>query len=474
MEKGKNKKLSVNIILFAISSIGTKFLSFFLVPFYTNFLSTEEYGIIDLIVNTAALLLPIFTLCIYESVMRFTISDSSNPAYFRIGWVVSISGAAVLAVLMGILYFFIHDRFSVSGLAWIWLLFFCNAGYNIFTNYMRAVGRVSIMVEASILNSVILLSMNILLIAYLKIGMNGYFISTVAGLVISSMYMMIRLIPYKAGAYSVFKVDRALVKEMLQYCVPLIFTAVTWWVNSSLDRYFVTGFCGADANGIYSVAYKIPNILAAVQTVFTQAWAISAVTEFDKDDRDGFMGHTYEVFGMTMIFVCSGILLLNTPLSKLLYAKEFYSATYYVPYLLISTLFGALAGYFGGIFSAVKRSKICAASTVVSAVVNIILNTLLIPAFGITGAAVATMIAYFCSWLVRVIAAKRYVRLKANTKRMYVAFVLLFMQMICALGTEHFYIVQILIMCALALLFRKIIREIVGRILGKIVAVIKK
>jgi len=268
--------------------------------------------------------------------------------------------------------------------------------------------------------------------------------------------------------------NKTTISEMLRYCTPLIFTAIAWWINSSLDRYFVSGMLGVSANGIYSVSYKIPNILAAFQTVFAQAWSISAVTAFDKDDSDGFMGHTYEMYAMLMIFGCSGIMLINEPLSKILYAKEFYSATFYVPYLLISTLFSALAGYFGGIFAAVKNSKICAASTVVSACVNTVLNALFIPVFGIAGAAVATMIAYFCSWLVRVLAARKYIRMKADTRKLYFSFLLLLCQMVCAALTNHYYVIQILIIAVLVIMFRKNIKEAVIKILNQVRAIVKK
>lgn len=57
---------------------------------------------------------------------------------------------------------------------------------------------------------------------------------------------------------------------MLQFSIPTIFSGLSWWVISSSDRYFVTLLCGASMNGIYSVAYKIPTILQAVDNVFYQ------------------------------------------------------------------------------------------------------------------------------------------------------------------------------------------------------------
>lgn len=58
----------------------------------------------------------------------------------------------------------------------------------------------------------------------------------------------------------------------------------------------MTFFCGTAINGIYAVSYKIPTILSTIQTIFYNAWSISAITEFDKDDRDGFIGNIYTIY----------------------------------------------------------------------------------------------------------------------------------------------------------------------------------
>ena len=66
---------------------------------------------------------------------------------------------------------------------------------------------------------------------------------------------------------------------MLAYCVPLIPTAVFWWIMGVSDRYLVKWLVGSDANGIYAVAYKIPTILTILATVFMDAWQLSAIAE---------------------------------------------------------------------------------------------------------------------------------------------------------------------------------------------------
>ena len=75
---------------------------------------------------------------------------------------------------------------------------------------------------------------------------------------------------------------------MIAYSAPLVLNAIGWWVNSASDRYVVTWLCGLAVNGIYSVGYKIPSIINVFQTIFNQAWFLSAVKEFDPQDKDGF------------------------------------------------------------------------------------------------------------------------------------------------------------------------------------------
>lgn len=455
---GKKKALSINVLLFTISSFGSKLLSFFLVPLYTNSLSTTEYGTIDLIINTALLLMPIFTLTVYDGVMRFTLTDKKNTGYFAAGIKVSIIGSLLLLVIFVCIGLFLKDRISISLLIWVWVIFATNVVYSLLTNYMRAIDKVTTMVKGSLLNSVILLLLNIVLIAVMRLGIIGYFISTVVGLLSSCIYMISAGKIYKINIVTNAVCSKQIMKELLRYSIPLIFTAIAWWINSSLDRYFVTGMLGVEANGIYSVSYKIPSLLTAVQSIFTQAWSISAVEEFNKNDEDGFLGNTFEMFSCIMQIACMGIILLNIPLSRWLYAKDFFGAWEYVPFLLCSTFFGALSGYYGGIFAAVKDTKTTAVSTVASAIINIILNYILIKFLFIQGAAIATLLAYLFSWIIRAVAAKKYVTLKMHRLSLLIVYIFLVIQVLCAITESHLYVIQGLLMTVTIFIYKGMVK----------------
>ena len=346
--KNKYSYLSKNILLFSISSFGQKILAFLLVPLYTSVLSTADYGTVDLITTTVSILVPVFTINISEGVLRFTLKDKDNKDYFSYGIYMTIKAALILLVLLFLLSIIPVEYSFKKYYAWMYLIFIANCIYGLFQNYLRAVDKVPIMVFSSLLNTVVMLVSNIILLVYIKIGITGYFVSMFLGIMAANIYMLFKGKLVRCITLD-FKNNPKMKKECISYCFPTIFTALAWWINSSLDKYFVTGMLGVSENGIYSVSYKIPTILGVFQNIFSQAWMLSAINEYDADDSDGFFGKTYEMYNSLMIFCCEGIMIFNILLSRILYAKDFFVAWKYVPLLLLSSLFSALSGYLGSI-----------------------------------------------------------------------------------------------------------------------------
>ena len=69
------KKLTANTLILTIGTVGSKIIIFLMLPFYTNVLSTAEYGTLDLLLQTGSLLVPIFTIGIASSITRFGLDD---------------------------------------------------------------------------------------------------------------------------------------------------------------------------------------------------------------------------------------------------------------------------------------------------------------------------------------------------------------------------------------------------------------
>ncbi len=464
----KYKYLGTNTLIFAISSFGTKFLSFFLVPLYTNVLTTQEYGVADIISTTAMLMMYVFTLNIAEAVLRFAL-DKKEKQEDILGYGIRIilKGSLLLITVLSLVYFIGFIDWPVEYYVFVFFNFLTPALYQLLTNYLRAVDKVKEVAVAGIISSVALISCNIIFLLVIKTGIYGYMISLFLGPLVAVVYCFF-VIGLSPAAYVKKQNSKEFYKSMLAYSMPLIFNSLALWINAFLDKYFITALCGVDQNGVYAVAYKIPTILTTCYTVFSQAWNLSAVKEFDKDDSDGFFSSTYSVYNSLIVCVCSGLILINVPMAKVLYAKDFFEAWNYSSVLLISTMFNAMTSFLGSVFVAVKNSKIIALTTIVSALVNVVLNILLIPVMGAMGAAIATTVTYAALWLVRLIMSKKYINIRVNLLKDVLAYVLLAVQVVFEQTEGHGYIGQLVVLAVIMFIYKNNIVKILNIVFLKI------
>ena len=425
-EKSGYRYLFNNIGLLTLSNFATKFLSFFLVPLYTNVLTTTEYGTYDLFNATIGVLLPVLTLNIQESVLRFALDKKTNREA-----IVTISAKYLLIsnflVIIGLIFNRITNLNAMIAEYGIYffLMFFVQSLVGVITCYIRGVDRVADLSVSSVITSIVTISCNIIFLVVFKWGLPGYFLANIIGPLVQCIYLMVRSSFLNEIRFEQFTTEE---EAMTNYSKPLIANSIAWWVNNVSDRYVIVFFCSLAENGVYSVAGKIPSILNIFQTVFNQAWTLSAVKDFDSEDKNGFFTNTYKAYNCMMVIICSSIIVADNVLAKFLYAKDFYVAWKYVPWLTVAILFGALSGYLGGFFSAVKDSKLFATSTIMGAIINLFLNFVFTPVYGAMGAAIATAISYIVVWAFRYVQSRKYIRLKINLTRDIIAYILLIVQ----------------------------------------------
>lgn len=464
----KYKYLGKNTIVFAISSFGTKILSFLLVPLYTSVLTTDEYGTVDLITTTSTLLVFILTINIASSVLRFALDNQEYAEnILSFGFRVLNIGTVLCGIVISIVYMIQINGWPLYYYAFIVLYFYASALYEIMTNYLRAIDKVREVAVAGVLSSLFIILGNIFFLLIVKVGLAGYILSIVIGPLLSSVYcIMIANVSIKT--YFLINCNKKTQEEMVRYCIPLIFNNIALWINAFLDRYFVTYYCGIAENGIYSVAGKIPMILSTFYSVFANAWTLSAIIEFNKDDSDGFFSKTYNTYSAFMTMLCSMIILFNIPLAHFLYSKNFFVAWQYSSVLLLSVMFNTLTSFQGSIFTAAKKTQSIATTTIISAFANTILNIILIPIIGALGAAISTAIAYFVLWVVRYKLARKFIKMKINIKRDILIFSIVSLQIVFEHTKDHFYIGQILCFICIIFINKKYITSIIKVLMRKI------
>lgn len=468
MEGKNNKKykyLAQNTLLLTISQFGSKFLAFFLVPLYTSVLSTQDYGIADVISTSVTLLIYVCTFYIGSAVLRFSLENKGIAKYtfyfamkiLTIGTLVIII-ALILLNNLKILEVDFYILFFVVG------LFVADSLESIVYEYLRGIEKVFIMSIASFLSSSVRLILSILTLVFFRWGLFGYLLSMTVGPIVASSFALIWDRKDKIKKVNLSRAKKKqLHKEMLHFSIPTAISQLGWWVNNSIDRYMVVAFIGAAKNGIYAVSYKIPSIMAMISNIFAQAWGISAIKEFDPEDKDGFFGNMSKLYTSALCIVCSAIILFNILCSRILFQKDFFEAWKYASLLVLSMVFSGLSCFFSGVFYAVKKNKYSAMATIVSALSNIILNAIFIPRIGVLGAAIATAISFYLCYIIQFVNAKRFIKFDSCIVRHHIVYVLIIVQIIFEHMPKHFYIGQVAIFIAIIVIYRKFLKTFISK-----------
>ena len=450
---GKYKYLIKNIGLLTISNFGSKILIFLLVPLYTSVLSTADYGSYDIVITTINLLLPILTINISESVMRFSLEKGNNSKEtLSIGLKVIVKAWMILALAIVINNIFNIIVVIKTYSLYMLFLFIVTSLYQLCSQYARGTEKIADLSIAGVISSLTMVIMNILFLLCFKFGIYGFFLANILSHFFAIIYYFFKLKIYKQIVRT--KPLNRFSKSMTDYSKPLILNSISWWINTASDRYIVAWMCGVAVNGVYSIAYKIPSIVEVFQSIFLQAWQISAITSYNDDDNEIFFSRIYSIYNLLMVLLCSSIIIIVKLIAGMMFANEFYEAWVFVPILLLANIFGAMSGLIGGVFSAVKDTKIYSYSTMIGAIVNIVLNLILIKFVGVIGAAIATAISYFVVWVIRMVNAKKYIKLRINIKRDLVVYFILVLQAVLMINFASIkvYIFQLILFAAIIFL----------------------
>lgn len=409
---GTYKKLVGNSFIFAIGNMGSKLVSIILVPLYTYYLTTVEYGRIDLITTTTSLLLPIISLSIYDAALRFTMEKNQpTDAVFTNGLSVSVIGAIIAILTYPILsYFNVFGDYTI----FMYIILILQAFQTLNAQFVRAVGKVKIFALNGILMTFVTGIMNVILLVYFDMGILGYLLAIVIANLISIVYLSLVGKTYRYINLST--INYSLAKKMLIYCVPLIPNALMWWVMNASSRYFIAFFVGASANGLFAVANKIPSLLSILNQIFSQAWQLSAIEEYSSKDKSKFYSEIFNYFSMIMLLGSSAILVVIKIAMEYVVAPEFYTAWRYVPFLLLGVVFSSFSSFLGTNYIAAKKTGGVFRTSIIGGIVNVISNLILLPLIGTNGASISTMISFFVIWIIRVYDTKQFINMQLNIK----------------------------------------------------------
>ena len=198
-------------------------------------------------------------------------------------------------------------------------------------------------------------------------------------------------------------------KESLIFSIPLMPMILAAWILNLSDRIFIENFNGLKDVGIYSIAYKMAEILLIFTAAFSKAYDplfFKIANQEDQIEAQNKLSLYNKTFAIILIVCALGITLFTREFF-LLFDKQYFSAIYLVPIIMIGVLFSNVSSIFNLSIYQAKKTKLIMFLTLGSALLNIILNWLIVPIYGAQGAAFTTAISFIFFFILKYYYSKK-------------------------------------------------------------------
>lgn len=393
------KQLLSSSVVYGSGNIVVRAIGFFLLPVYTRYLTTADYGVLAVTDTITAILRILFPLSLHGAAMRLYFS-ADNEGERR-----QIMGAIWLAMLLVALSLTIGlDRFGSYLFAWlfqdvpfnpyirmaVWIAFLSVFGL-IPLVLFRAEERPWLYALATSGRTLLVIIGVIYFVVFQGRGVYGYLLGT---LLVAAAVAVPYIIYMGRSIKVAWRPD--ILTEAFRYSLPLIPHQLASWLLNLSDRAILERFVSLDELGLYSLGYQIGSIIGLIATSVNAAWTPflykKVETEGPAANRNLSRLTTYYVLGLS--FIGLGLLLFARELIVIMTAPSFHAAHRIVPWVVAGVFLNGLYYVPINFLFLEKKTGLIPVVTVISGLVNVGLNLWLAPRYGIMGAAWATFVSY--------------------------------------------------------------------------------
>lgn len=405
-------KLFKNTFIYTASNVIRSAIPFLLLPILTRYLTPSDYGIVATFQVLLAMMIVFVGLNMHGAVAVnfFKISKEELRGY--IGNVILILLASFILTL-GIIY---SLRTPLSHLIkfsenWLPIIVVVALSQFLFTLTLT-LWRVEQKPLPYGLFQILQTILNVGLSLIFVVALGWHWQGRLSGIIITSIIFAFigAFIIYKRK-YINFSFNKSYIKDALFFGIPLIPHALGGWIMTSIDRIFINSMVNVAATGIYVVGYQVGMIIGLLATSFNQAWSpflYEKLKENNYATKVKIVKFTY-LYYVGIIALALSSSFVAPYFLKFFVGKSFYSAYKYVIWIALGYAANGMYFMVVNYIFYVKKTYILAWITFFSAGANIVLNYFLIKANGAIGAAQATTVTFFVSFILTwILSAKVY------------------------------------------------------------------
>jgi O-antigen/teichoic acid export membrane protein len=411
----KLRELLSDTLVYGISSVLARFINYLLVPLYTDVFSPAKYGIIGLAYAGITFLNVLFTFGMESAYLRYAENRTEAANIFKtlqlglLGFATVLCGLLWLAMPVLLPVFNLTSDTTGIFLLMLGILWFDTLSIVPMAE-LRLVRRTWLFASLKFLNVIINLGLNLYLILGLGYGIEAVFISNLAASLLMTLLVWAFTANLLKGSW-----NSEWLKKAFMFGWPFVPSGIGYAINEMLDRFLLnnmdpsnaeqiygTGTTPEDIVGIYNACYKMAVFMLLLVQMYRMAWQPFFMRHARDKDSPALFGQAFLWFNAFSAALFLGVALfkeqivaITVPgLNATLIGSDYWLGLDIVPFLLLAYWFhGWYINFSSGVFIK-EKTRVLYKITLMGAAITIIANLALIPHFGMTGSAAATLLSY--------------------------------------------------------------------------------
>lgn len=412
--------LSKDSLIYGLGNAILKILALVTAPIFTRIFVPAEYGIISLIASIISFL-SLFLLfgmdnAVFVSFYQYKKEKKkvlSSAFWFLFFWgFLLVIPASFFGNQISLL------AFKTTSYRIIFLITFWTAYLTLLISFAKVVFRLYFRAKTfaivSIFNAIVVTGLMILFVLYFKNGLVGYFLGSLIGTFLTAVIAL-----YLIRADLKLAFSRKRLKEMIIFGAWVLPASLAFFVFDLSDRFFVSHYRGLTELGLYAIGINIASLIVFFSFAFGQAWSPQVMKMYFSSRKiyNQFVPRFFIYYLIFFFSLAALISLFGQEILKIFATEKFFGATVVIAPLALAMVFAATNQVTSLGINIARKAKYFSFYTALAAALNIILNFLLIPKFGMVGAAWATAISYLFLTISYFVISQRFIFLKLDWQK---------------------------------------------------------
>lgn len=423
------KSFGRDFFIYGISSSISTFIGIFLVPLYTRYFTTDDYGTMDLIATVVAFTAIIGMMQLESAVSRYYYAEKNtkqrNTMVSTALWSI-LTGSLLLFLILTIL---ARDISLLLFDSKVFATVLIIAGITIplsnlkglFTVVMRFKKKPVHYLIFQLVQLLITISITVFLILYFRVGIISVFIGQLSGLLV-----IIACMAYYLRSEVMLCWSKADFKKMMRYSLPLVPSTAGNWANSYLNRFVMLGYLSVSEIGIYAVALKFASIFNLIGSAFRMAWGpfFWETLEKNPNHKNVFK----DLLQHVSLLVFSSVILVtlySNELVRLLTTEEYFFAAKLIGTLALAMAIGNVIAQIPGMGpSIIKKTEYNTIIYFISVAANIGSLFIFVPIIGLMGVPISLLIGNLTLFVIAWYNSERLYRIGFNKRSMFISIII--------------------------------------------------